>query len=123
MLRRGSSWKKAGAYFGLLASVIRDWSPLTLRTRAQETTREGVAIRVMDASTDDVLDQLESLAKESPLDPVALASTVPYKLVAKWDWALSEGLLNEEYGHRDLDVMGAWRAANLLVGGELPPAQ
>ena len=96
---------------------------LTLRTRAQETTREGVAIRVMDASTDDVLDQLESLAKESPLDPVALASTVPYKLVAKWDWALSEGLLNEEYGHRDLDVMGAWRAANLLVGGELPSAR
>ena len=36
-----------------------------------------MAIRVMDASTDDVLDQLESLAKESPLDPVALASTVP----------------------------------------------
>jgi ATP-dependent Lhr-like helicase len=90
---------------------------LALRTRDQETTRAGVAIGIMNASPGDVLDQLEGLADEGPFNAVALATTVPYKQVAKWDWALSEGLLNEAYGHRDLDVTGAWNAACFLIGG------
>jgi len=81
-------------------------------------TREGIAVNVLNSPAGDVADTLRDMAEAGPLTATALASTVAYKRSAKWDWALSETLMNEEYGHRDLDVEGAWKAACLLVGQE-----
>lgn len=84
-------------------------------------TKEGVAVNVLNSRAEDVADTLADMAEAGPLEATALASTVAYKQSAKWDWALSETLMNEEYGHRDLDVEGAWRAASFVVSRHRPP--
>ncbi len=91
---------------------------VALASVGYDATREGVAVNVLGSKAEDVADTLADLAEAGPLDATALASTVAYKQSAKWDWALSETLMNEEYGHRDLDVDGARKAACLVAERE-----
>lgn len=58
---------------------------------------------------------LEALAAAGPADAAALAATVANKRSEKYDGYLTEELLCAGYGSRELDPLGAWRAATALL--------
>jgi ATP-dependent Lhr-like helicase len=73
--------------------------------------RDGVAITVRDVGRADLVDVLRRIAARGPADPVALAATVPNKLLEKHDVFLRAELLDLDYAAKRLDTEGAHRAA------------
>jgi hypothetical protein len=63
-----------------------------------------------------VQEQLETLAAEELPDPHVLAAAVHNKRVEKYDWALSDQLLNAIYAARSLDPAGAWCTIRRILG-------
>ena len=76
---------------------------------------EGIAIVVAGVTESEVREHLQAMAQEGPIDPVALASTIPNKINQKHHIWLEERLLNADYASSDLDMEGAYRAINRLL--------
>jgi ATP-dependent Lhr-like helicase len=88
-----------------------------LRAMGFRVVHEGLSLRVANCDGPSCLDALGSIARGELSDSVALAATVGWKQGAKWDWTLSESLLDMAYAGRDLDVDGAAKAAARTVAG------
>lgn len=86
-----------------------------LSSEGLEVSRLGIALECRDAPGSYVRSLLRSLARQTPPNPVWLASTVRLKLQDKYDDFLSPDLLNQAYAARNLDVLGAWEALRELV--------
>jgi ATP-dependent Lhr-like helicase len=88
---------------------------IALISRGLEVSQGGVALAVAKSTPPEVQEQLETLAAEEPPDPLVLAMAVHNKRVEKYDWALSDQLLNAAYAARSLDPAGAWQAIRLIL--------
>jgi ATP-dependent Lhr-like helicase len=97
----------------------RVMNTLAVQLRAMDfrVVREGLSLRVVNCDGPSCLDALGSIARGGLSDSVALAATVGWKHGAKWDWTLSERLLDLAYAGRDLDVDGAAKGAARIVAG------
>jgi ATP-dependent helicase Lhr and Lhr-like helicase len=89
---------------------------VALISRGLEVSPDGVALTVAKSTPQEVQAQLEALAAEEVPDPHLLAAAVHNKRVEKYDWALSDHLLNATYAARRLDPAGAWRTIRLILG-------
>ncbi|MES1147178.1 MAG: DEAD/DEAH box helicase, partial [bacterium] len=116
--------------FGLLgldkARVVRDgtdawvflWTDdfsaltlaLALRALGYEVDGDGLALEAKDTTVDALRKALLELSTAGFPSAQALAASVPNKVTEKHDWLLSEGLLNQDYAARNIDVEGAVRA-------------
>lgn len=86
---------------------VIDTLTLMLRTMGLKASRDGVAITVEEARPKAVLAALASLRRQTPPEAETLAASVRNKLQEKWDWVLSDDLMNREHALRRLDVPGA----------------
>ena len=75
----------------------------------------GVALAVQ-AGEVRVLELLSQIVHEPAPDPTELAGLVANKRTEKYDWALPDDLLCQEYASRQLDVDGARTAASEIIG-------
>jgi ATP-dependent helicase Lhr and Lhr-like helicase len=88
---------------------------VALISRGLEVSPDGVALTIAKSTPQEVQAQLEALAAEELPDPHVLAAAVHNKRVEKYDWALSDHLLNATYAARRLDPAGAWRTIRMLL--------
>ena len=88
---------------------------VVLRQLGLETAIQGAMLECRDASIDQVIGSLRSLATASPLDGASLAKSVAIKEEEKYDYLLGETLLNDAYANRNLDIPGAWQAIRELL--------
>jgi ATP-dependent Lhr-like helicase len=87
---------------------------IALTTRGLEVSQDGVALTVTKSTPEEVRVQLEALLTRPPA-PEVLATAVQNKRVEKYDWALSDQLLNTTYAARSLDPAGAWHAVERIL--------
>jgi ATP-dependent Lhr-like helicase len=88
---------------------------IALTSRGLEVSQDGVALTVTKSTPEEVRGQLEVLLAAQPPTPHVLAKAVHNKRVEKYDWALSDQLLNATYAARSLDPPGAWRAISRIL--------
>jgi ATP-dependent helicase Lhr and Lhr-like helicase len=88
---------------------------IALTTRGLEVSQDGVALTITKSTPEEVRAQLEVLLAAEPPAPHVLAIAVHNKRVEKYDWALSDQLLNATYAARSLDPPGAWRAISRIL--------
>lgn len=74
---------------------------------------------VQDHAPEEAVRRLERMAAGPPPDPVVLARTVRNKVNEKFHPYLGEELLSRDYASGALDVSGALRAIEGLVGGDV----
>ena len=87
-----------------------------------DASNDGLIINVASVAADRVQEYLQALVDAGPADPVALAATVANKASAKYDEWINDDLLAVDYARRALDADGAWRAAKVLIAGQLQSA-
>jgi len=88
---------------------------IALTSRGLEVSQDGIALTVAKRVPQEIREQLEVLTAEEPPDPRTLAPVVDNKRAEKYDWALSDELLNATYAARSLDPPGAWRAMRQMI--------
>ena len=86
-----------------------------LTAAGQEASHDGIALTLPDTRPVQALALLEAILATRPVDPVQLASSVSAKASEKFDWLLTDELLNLGFAARALDVPGAYRAAADVV--------
>ncbi len=81
---------------------------LALQLRGLETSKEGPALVITDAGSDDLRKAVDDLLAAGRPDPVVLAATITDHQLDKWDWVLDDTLACEADAARRLDVPAAW---------------
>jgi ATP-dependent Lhr-like helicase len=89
---------------------------VALTSRGLQVSQDGVALTVARSTPEEVRAQLEELLAAEPPVPQVLAAAVHNKAVEKYEWTLSDQLLNAAYAARSLDPAGAWRAIGRILG-------
>jgi ATP-dependent Lhr-like helicase len=91
-----------------------------LTAAGQEASHDGIALTLPDTRPVQALALLEAILATPPVDPVQLASSVSAKASEKFDWLLTDELLDVGFAARALDVPGAYRSiAHVVASSEL----
>ncbi|MBP1763150.1 MAG: putative helicase [Firmicutes bacterium] len=94
---------------------VQDTISLMLTARGLITTNEGLYISVQANSLEQVYDHLLDIYEERILSEEKLVEFVKNKQQEKWDWLLSEELLNKNYASLNIDVPGAVQAIEEIL--------
>lgn len=100
----------------ILFSWLGDWAKdalaLILRRNGLKAESEGLTITIHDSNLDDVLRKFREIERIPQPAPEQLAASVQNKMSDKWDYMLTEQLLNKTYASRELDVDTALQFIN-----------
>jgi ATP-dependent Lhr-like helicase len=88
---------------------------LLLRHRGLEAGSEGLSVTVYGTDADRVFDALGEIAEDESFTNEALAASVKTTIREKWDWLLTEGLLNADYAATVLDIAAARAVCRTLI--------
>ena len=94
---------------------LNDTLALLLSRQELRVVNEGVCSIVIGTETDQVSAALRVIATESPPSPEQLAVSVQNKLREKWDWLLTENLLNRGFSAAEFEIPGVVALAQDLV--------
>lgn len=86
-----------------------------LTAAGQDASHDGLALSLPGTRPVQALALLENILVSPPVDPVQLSSSVSAKASEKFDWLLTDELLNVGFAARALDVPGAYGAAADVV--------
>ena len=82
------------------------------------TSGVGPVLLVQQKMPEDVVRALEAIRADNEMSAPKLARTVGNKMVEKYDWVLTDELLNLEYASSSLDVTGARSALDELLSDQ-----
>lgn len=82
-----------------------------------KASQEGLAIKVKGVEPDELMPYLQSLVNLGPANPLRLADVVRTKRSEKYDWVLTDELLNHNYVARFFDPQGTWETVSEICGG------
>lgn len=74
-----------------------------------------MCLKLREADRDSVSDILFDLSEGAFPTETELAGEILNKVQEKWDWLLTDGLLNRNYASHNLDIPGAKRYFSELV--------
>jgi len=114
-------WGKDTLLFPWAGDRVHGTIAVALTSCGLDVSHDGVALTVAKRTPEEVRLQLGTLLAGGPPTPDVLAKAVQNKRVEKYDWALSDPLLNTAYAARSLDPPGAWRAMGRLLGEAVAP--
>lgn len=94
---------------------VNDTLSLLLAHKGIRAVNEGVVVTALEADVKQVLDALRAIADGPSLAPENLTEAVRNKLREKWDYLLTETLLNKTFASREIDLPGACSVASDLI--------
>ncbi len=94
---------------------ICDTATAMLRARDLKAENTGIAIEVLETDSSTLWHHVKGIAKGTAPDAVELASAIENKAIEKYDWCLSDKLLDRNYASSRLDSNGAWQAIREIV--------
>lgn len=92
-----------------------DTLTLALERRGYKVENEGLCLKLREADADSVSDMLFDLSEGAFPTEEELAGGILNKVQEKWDWLLTDELLNRNYASHNLDIAGAKRYFSELV--------
>lgn len=111
-------WGRDSLVFPWRGDRVLSTLMVLLTSQGMAVSNDGIALTCSTTSQTAVLDAFGRLTASPPPDPSELARHVPNKMTEKHDIYLGEGLLNDAYAARNLDVPGAWQAMNAMMGAK-----
>lgn len=94
---------------------VMDTLALAFERRGYKAENEGLCLKLREADRDSVSDILFDLSEGAFPTETELAGEILNKVQEKWDWLLTDGLLNRNYASHNLDIPGAKRYFSELV--------
>ncbi|QUY43242.1 DEAD/DEAH box helicase [Acaryochloris marina] len=98
-------------------SLIMNTLHMLLLDSGLKASQEGLAIKVKGVEPDELMPYLQSLVNLGPANPLRLADVVRNKRSEKYDWVLTDELLNHNYVARFFDPQGTWETVSEICGG------
>lgn len=98
-------------------SLVMNTLQMLLLDSGLKASQEGLAIKVKGVEPDELMPYLQSLVNLGPANPLRLADVVRNKRSEKYDWVLSDELLNHNYVARFFDPQGTWETVAEICGG------
>ncbi|WP_299485476.1 DEAD/DEAH box helicase [Acaryochloris sp. IP29b_bin.137] len=98
-------------------SLIMNTLQMLLLDSGLKASQEGLAIKVKGVEPDELMPYLQSLVNLGPANPLRLADVVRTKRSEKYDWVLTDELLNHNYVARFFDPQGTWETVSEICGG------
>lgn len=105
-------------FFACRGDRIMNTLIVMLIDRGISASLAGPALTAHERTPEDVIRALEEIREDRHLDAGHLAMIVGNKRVEKYDWVLSEELLDLEYASSSLDLQGARSAIDDLLGSQ-----
>ncbi|WP_299404191.1 DEAD/DEAH box helicase [Acaryochloris sp. IP29b_bin.148] len=97
-------------------SLIMNTLQMLLLDSGLKASQEGLAIKVKGVEPDELMPYLQSLVNLGPANPLRLADVVRTKRSEKYDWVLTDELLNHNYVARFFDPQGTWETVSEICG-------
>lgn len=94
---------------------VMDTLALAMERRGYKVENEGLSLRLRETVLDSVSDMLFDLSEGAFPTESELAGEILNKVQEKWDWLLTDELLNRNYASHNLDIDGAKRYFRELV--------
>lgn len=94
---------------------ICDTVTTMLQARDLKVENTGIAIEVLETDSSELWHHVKAIAKGAVPDAVVMARTIENKAIEKYDWCLSDNLLDRNYASSRLDSTGAWQALREIV--------
>lgn len=98
-------------------SLIMNTLHMLLLDSGLKASQEGLAIKVKGVEPDELMPYLQSLVNLGPANPLRLADVVRNKRSEKYDWVLTDELLNHNYVARFFDPQGTWETVSEICSG------
>ncbi|KAI9133873.1 DEAD/DEAH box helicase [Acaryochloris sp. CCMEE 5410] len=98
-------------------SLVMNTLQMLLLDSGLKASQEGLAIKVKGVEPDELMPYLQSLVNLGPANPLRLADVVRTKRSEKYDWVLTDELLNHNYVARFFDPQGTWETVSEICGG------
>lgn len=93
-------------------SLVMNTLQMLLLDSGLKASQEGLAIKVKGVEPDELMPYLQSLVNLGPANPLRLADVVRTKRSEKYDWVLTDELLNHNYVARFFDPQGTWETVS-----------
>lgn len=104
-------------FFPWRGSLVMNTLQMLLLDSGLKASQEGLAIKVKGVEPDELMPYLQSLVNLGPANPLRLADVVRNKRSEKYDWVLTDELLNHNYIARFFDPQGTWETVAEICGG------
>lgn len=98
-------------------SLVMNTLQMLLLDSGLKASQEGLAIKVKGVEPDELMPYLQSLVNLGPANPLRLADVVRTKRSEKYDWVLTDELLNHNYVARFFDPQGTWETVSEICSG------
>jgi ATP-dependent Lhr-like helicase len=101
--------------FCWMGDRVMDTIAAMLRAKGLKAVNEGIAVVVMNSSTEELTHCMKALKKEDVPDAYELARSIGNKATEKYDLFLTDELLSADYAASKLDADGAFKAVSKLA--------